>query len=129
MAHFDACSNLISAAPLQAPAPAQAGGGGGGQPLIDISWSGKEKGIDSIKRSILKDKIGEGGLNVTDVECLNRTLKLRQNIRANNTKHPINQIQKYCSEKLGYNNDGMQQEYNKIPKRWSNYWNSSNNYQ
>ena len=54
--------------------------------------SDKEKGIDRIKRSILKNETAEGGLNVTDVECLNRALKLRQYIRANKTNHPINQI-------------------------------------
>ena len=78
------------------------------------SRSEKEKGIDRIKRSILKNEIGEGGLNVTDVECLNRALKLRQYIRANNTKHPIKQIQKYCSEKAGNNDCKIQNEYIKI---------------
>jgi hypothetical protein len=80
------------------------------------SRSEKEKGIDRIKRSILKNETAEGGLNVTDVECLNRALKLRQYIRANKTNHPIKQIQKYCTEKLGYSVDGIQQEYNKTTK-------------
>ena len=73
------------------------------------SQSEKEKGIDRIKRSILKNEIGQGGLNVTDVDCLNRALKLRQFIRANNTKHPIKQIQKYCFEKSRHKFDGIQQ--------------------
>ena len=77
------------------------------------SRSEKEKGIDRIKRSVLKNDISEGGLNVTDVDCLNRALKLRQFIIANNTKHPIKQIQKYCLEKSGYNYDGINKEYNK----------------
>ena len=42
------------------------------------SRSESDKGIDRIKRSILKNDIMEGGLNITDVECLNKSLKLRQ---------------------------------------------------
>ena len=80
------------------------------------SQSKNEKGIDRIKRSILKNEISEGGLNITDIDCLNRALKLKQFIRANNSKHPIKQIQKYCSEKSGYNSTGILQEYNKTTK-------------
>ena len=78
------------------------------------SQSKNEKGIDRIKRSILKNEISEGGLNITDIDCLNRALKLKQFIRANNSKHPIKQIQKYCSEKSGYNSTGILKEYNKM---------------
>ena len=42
------------------------------------SQSKNEKGIDRIKRSILKNEISEGGLNITDIDCLNRALKLKQ---------------------------------------------------
>ena len=75
--------------------------------------SDKERGIDRIKRSVLKNKFSEGGLNITDMECLNRSLKLRQFIRASKINHPICRIQKYCVEKLGYSNVIMQ-EYLKI---------------
>ena len=36
----------------------------------------KERGIDRIKRSVLKKDYCEGGLNVTDVDCLNRAVML-----------------------------------------------------
>ena len=42
------------------------------------SRSEKERGVDRIKRSVLKNDYGEGGLNITDVDCLNKALKLRQ---------------------------------------------------
>ena len=34
--------------------------------------SEKEKGIDRIKRSVLKNGYEYGGLNITDVDCLNK---------------------------------------------------------
>ena len=64
--------------------------------------SQKERGIDRIKRSVLKNGYDAGGLNVADIDCLNRSLKLRQFIRTNKVNHPIRIIQKYCMEKLGY---------------------------
>ena len=79
------------------------------------SGSESDKGIDRIKRSILKNDISEGGLNITDVDCLNSSLKLRQFIRANKSRHPIRTIQGYCMEKLGYSCD-IQQEYEKVTK-------------
>ena len=88
--------------------------------IFGFLWLGnrsdKEKGIDRIKRSILKNDYGEGGLNITDVECLNKSLKIKQFIRANKSKHPINQIQMYCLEKLGYVGK-ISMEYEKITKR------------
>ena len=81
------------------------------------SRSENDKGIDRIKRSILKNDITEGGLNITDVECLNKSLKLRQFIRAGNSKHPIARIQDYCMEQLGYKNNVILQEYAKITKK------------
>ncbi len=80
------------------------------------SGSESDKGIDRIKRSILKNDIPEGGLNITDVECLNSSLKLRQFIRANKSRHPIKAIQGYCMEQMGYKCD-IQQEYDKITKK------------
>ena len=49
---------------------------------------------------------------MTDMECLNRSLKLRQFIRANGANHLIKTIQKYCLEKLGHTNTILQ-EYEK----------------
>jgi hypothetical protein len=60
-----------------------------------------EKSKDRIKRSILKNEHCYGGLNITDVECLDKALKLRQFIRANNSDHAIKDIQKYCSKESG----------------------------
>jgi hypothetical protein len=39
--------------------------------------SDSKKGIDIIQRLILKNDRAEGELNITDVECLNKLLKLR----------------------------------------------------
>jgi hypothetical protein len=58
----------------------------------------------------------KGGLNITDIECLNGSLKLRQFIRADKSRHPIKIIQGYCMEQIGYNSD-IQQEYDKITKK------------
>ena len=66
------------------------------------SRSEKERDVDRIKRSVLKNDYGEGGLNITDVDCLNKALKLRQYIRAGKSSHPISSIQRFCMEKLGY---------------------------
>ena len=71
------------------------------------------RGIDRIKRAVLKNKFSEGGLNITDMECLNRSLKLRQFFRASKVNHPICRIQKFCVEKLGYPTVIMQ-EYFKV---------------
>ena len=82
------------------------------QDIIDIErkmfnflWSNKNtsgRPIDRIKRSLLKNDIAEGGLKVTDIECLDRALKLRQFIRADESNHNISIIQLSCMEKLGY---------------------------
>ena len=58
----------------------------------------RERGIDRIKRSILKNKYVEGGLDVTDIKCLDRSLKARQYVRADKSRHPIKLIQLYCNE-------------------------------
>ena len=77
------------------------------------SRSEKERGIDRIKRAIFKNECNNGGLNMTDVDCLNRALKLRQFIRANSVDHPIKTIQKYCLEKLVHT-DTILQEYHNL---------------
>ena len=63
--------------------------------IFKFLWSTSENqnGIDRIKRSIMKNEYSKGGMKVTDVESLNCSLKLKQFIRANNTKHPISKIQ------------------------------------
>jgi hypothetical protein len=71
------------------------------------------RGIDRIKRSILKNKFVEGGLNVTDIECLDRSLKTRQFVRAEQSNHPIKMVQVYCMEEIG-GGDVIRQGYSKI---------------
>ena len=78
--------------------------------------SERDRGIDRIKRSILKNKYVEGGLNVTDIECLDRSLKTRQFVRADRSNHPIKLIQLYCVEMLGQNKS-IDQGYGKITNR------------
>jgi exonuclease III len=63
--------------------------------------SGGKKPIDRIKRKVMKSNYDEGGLKVTDVECLDKALKLKQYIRANNVKHNIGIIQEKCREASG----------------------------
>ena len=46
----------------------------------------------------------EGGLNVTDIECLDRSLKARQFVRADKSKHPIKLIHLYCMKENGQGN-------------------------
>ena len=75
--------------------------------------SERERGIDRIKRSILKNKYVEGGLNVTDIECLDRSLKTRQFVRADKSSHPIKIIQLYCIESQGQRKV-IDQGYSKI---------------
>jgi hypothetical protein len=63
--------------------------------IFKFIWSTKDNqnGIDRIKRSIMKNEYVEGGMRVTDVECLNRALKLKQFFRAQKTNHVISKIQ------------------------------------
>ena len=77
----------------------------------------KERGVDRIKRSVLKNDCDIGGLNIiTDVDCLNKALKLRQYIRAGKSSHPISSIQRFCMEELGHTSC-MEREYDKITNR------------
>ena len=68
------------------------------------SKSDKERGIDRIKRAVFKNGYDSGVLNMTDMDCLNRSLKLKQFVRANGVNHTKKAIQKYCIEKLGHTN-------------------------
>ena len=88
--------------------------------IFGFLWIGckstAERGVDRIKRAVLKNEYAEGGLNMTDIECLDKSLKLRQFIRAGRSSHPIRVIQQYCLEQLGYK-DAVQQEYHSITKK------------
>ena len=68
----------------------------------------KKKGEKIGSRSVLKNDFAMGGPNITDVECLNKALKLRQFLRAMESKHPTKMIQIYCLEKLGYPNSTIE---------------------
>lgn len=57
----------------------------------------------------MKNSYEEGGMKITDVESLDRALKLKQFIRASKTSHHICMIQKVLSKE-----DKLQQEYAKI---------------
>ena len=63
--------------------------------IFKFLWSTQENqnGIDRIKRSIMKNDYQKGGMKVTDVDCLNRSLKLKQFIRAMNSNHAISIVQ------------------------------------
>jgi len=69
--------------------------------LWNKKWVGNQA-PDRIKRDILKMSHMNGGLNVPDIKSLNLALKTRQFIRAMNSNHQINLVQKYVLENLGY---------------------------
>ena len=71
--------------------------------IFKFLWSTKDNqnGIDRIKRSIMKNDYSKGGMKVTDVECLDRSLKLKQFFRANRSNHVISRIQTLVSTKSG----------------------------
>ncbi len=71
--------------------------------IFRFLWSTSENpnGIDRIKRAIMKNEYSKGGMKITDVECLDRSLKLKQFIRANNSKHAMSKIQSFLSTKSG----------------------------
>ena len=69
--------------------------------MFNFIWASrntKGKSIDRIKRSLLKNSIEEGGLKVTDIDCLDRALKFRQYVRAAKCRHNISIIQLICLE-------------------------------
>jgi exonuclease III len=70
----------------------------------------KQNGIDRISRSIMKNDYENGGMKVPDIECLDRSLKLRQVVRAQNSNHVISRIQTLA---LGHkvNEHELRQEY------------------
>jgi hypothetical protein len=79
--------------------------------IFKFLWSTKDNqnGIDRIRRSIMKNSYEEGGMKITDVEALDKALKMRQFIRANKTLHSIRLIQKLLTS-----GDQLKQEYSII---------------
>jgi hypothetical protein len=69
--------------------------------IFQFLWSTKDnkKGIDRLKRSVMKSDFAEGGMKVTDPDCLDRALKLRQFVRAGKSNHAIKIIQALLSAK------------------------------
>jgi hypothetical protein len=61
----------------------------------------------------MKNEYSKGGLMVTDVECLDRALKIRQFIRASNINHPVSKIQAYLSNSC-VNDRELKFEYGSI---------------
>jgi hypothetical protein len=72
--------------------------------IFKFLWSTNENpnGIDQIKGTIMKNEYSKGGMKVTDVESLDRSLKLKQFIRAYNSNHIISKIQALLSTKSGH---------------------------
>jgi hypothetical protein len=71
--------------------------------IFKFLWSTpkNQNGIDRIKRSVMKNDIKHGGMNMVDIECLDRALKLRQFLRASKSKHVISKIQELlCGKNL-----------------------------
>ena len=61
----------------------------------------------------MKNEYSKGGMKVTDVECLNRALKLKQFFRAHKSNHVISKIQSLVSTKSGQEG-GIYQEYQTV---------------
>ena len=79
--------------------------------IFKFIWSSNDNqnGIDRIKRSVMKNDYENGGMKITDVECLDKSLKLRQFIRAQNSNHFIATIQQILTSRDGE----IKQEYTK----------------
>ena len=80
--------------------------------IFNFLWSSSvdKKGVDRIKRTIMKNDYDQGGMKVTDVECLDRSLKLKQFVRADKSNHIIAQLQKLVTNKNG-EKELLRQEY------------------
>jgi exonuclease III len=87
------------------------------QHIFNFLWGSKNlnesRARDRIKRSVMKNEFKEGGLNITDIDCMNKSLKLRQYIRSDSSSHTINEIQKYCSRNIMSPNV-MAQEFKEV---------------
>jgi hypothetical protein len=66
-----------------------------------------------IKRSVLKAEYEEGELKAPDIECLDKSLKLKQFLRASKSRQVIASFQTYSSENLGYD-EVIKQDYHKF---------------
>ena len=69
--------------------------------LWNKKWVGNSA-PDRIKRDILKMPYSQGGLKVPDIQALDNALKTKQFIRAMNSNHQINLVQKFVMEGEGY---------------------------
>jgi hypothetical protein len=73
--------------------------------IFNFLWETKNydepRARDRIKRSIMKNDYDKGGLKITDIECLDRSLKLKQYVRANYSSHSIKGIQQFCVDLNG----------------------------
>jgi hypothetical protein len=88
--------------------------------IFKFLWSTNENpnGIDRIKRTIMKNDYSKGGMKVTDVESLDRSLKLKQFVRAHNSNHIISKIQALLSTKSGHGKC-IHQEYPNVTEEES----------
>jgi len=50
---------------------------------------------------VMKSNYASGGLKIADIECLDKSLKLRQYIKASRSSHNIAKIQIFCAESVG----------------------------
>ena len=69
--------------------------------LWNRKWVGNSA-PDRIKHDTLKLPYARGGLQAPDIGVFNIALKVRQFLRAMRSKHPINLIQKFQLERIGY---------------------------
>jgi hypothetical protein len=88
--------------------------------ILKFLWSTNENpnGIDQIKRAIMKNEYSKGGMKVTDIESLDRSLKLKQFIRAYYSNHIISKIQALLSTKSGHDKC-IYQEYPNVTEEES----------
>ena len=88
--------------------------------IFKFLWSANENpnGIDQIKRTIMKNDYSKGGMKVADVESLDRSLKLKQFIRAHNSNHVISRIQDLLSTQSDHGGC-MRQEYSNVTEEES----------
>ncbi len=75
--------------------------------LWNKKWVGNQA-PDRIKRATLKLPYDKGGLQAPDIKDMDKALKTRQFVRAMKAKHPVNLIQKFQLERIGYD------DYHKI---------------
>ncbi len=84
--------------------------------IFKFLWSKKWKEsrpIERISRKILKSPYEKGGLGAPDVECLNRSLKLKQFLRSEKSNHPIRNMQLILLNNIRYEKV-LNQEYSRF---------------